>query len=96
MPHYMVRVELFGASSEDYERLHANMDAMGIEREITFSDKSRRQMPTGTYFGFSSLDIGAMHAKVQKFADPLSPARPAAIFAGEIKDGEWSAFLYLA
>ena len=55
------RVELFGASSEDYERLHANMDA-----------------------------------KVQKFADPLSPAKPAAIFAGEIKDGEWSAFLYLA
>ena len=54
------------------------------------------QMPTGTYFGFSSLDIGAMHAKVQKFADPLSPAKPAAIFAGEIKDGEWSAFLYLA
>ena len=96
MPQYLVRVELFGASSEDYQRLHANMDAMGIEREIRFSDNSRREMPAGTYFGFSSLTLSAVHERVQKVADSLSPIKPAAIFGAEVKDGEWSAFLYLA
>ncbi|WP_147479755.1 DUF2622 domain-containing protein [Pseudomonas syringae group genomosp. 3] len=96
MPQYLVRVELFGANSEHYERLHANMDAMGIEREITFDDQSRRQMPAGTYFGFRNLSLASVHDKVQKVADPLSPAKPAAIFVAATKDGEWSAFLYPA
>jgi len=96
MPQYLVRVELFGADSENYERLHANMDAMGIEREITFSDNSRRQMPAGAYFGSSNLNLTSVHEKIQKFADPLSPVKPAAIFVAATKDGEWSAFLYPA
>ncbi|MFH6564930.1 hypothetical protein [Pseudomonas kulmbachensis] len=96
MPQYLVRVELFGASSDDYERLHANMDAMGIEREISFSDNSMRQMPSGTYFGFSSLDVTAVRDRVQAFANPLSPQKAAAIFASQVKEGEWSAFLYPA
>ncbi|QLG93557.1 DUF2622 domain-containing protein [Pseudomonas yamanorum] len=96
MAQYLVRVELFGASSDDYERLHANMDAMGIEREVSFSDGSRRQMPSGTYFGPSSLDVSSVRDRVKTFANPLSPDKEAAIFACQIKDGEWSAFLYPA
>lgn len=96
MPHYMVRVELFGAGADEYERLHANMDAIGIEREVTFTGGVRHQMPAGTYFGLSSLDATSVRDRVQRFANPLSPHREAAIFVCEAKDGEWSAFLYPA
>jgi hypothetical protein len=96
MAQYLVRVELFGASSDDYERLHANMDATGIEREVSFSDGSRRQMPSGTYFGLSGLSVSSVRDRVKTFANPLSPQKEAAIFVCQIKDEEWSAFLYPA
>ena len=96
MAQYLVRVELFGASSDDYERLHANMDAMGIEREVSFSDGSKRQMPSGTYFGPSSLDVSSVRDRIKVFANPLSPQKDAAIFLCQVKDDEWSAFLYPA
>ncbi|MBS4088699.1 hypothetical protein [Pseudomonas rustica] len=96
MANYMVRVELFGASPEDYERLHARMDALGIERELTFSDGSKRQMPSGTYFGPSSFDVASVRDRIKVFANPLSPQKDAAIFVCQVKDDEWSAFLYPA
>jgi hypothetical protein len=96
MPHFMVRVELFGAGAEEYERLHANMDAMGIEREVVFTGGVRHQMPAGTYFGSSALGATAVRDKVQRFANPLFPHREAAIFVCEAKDNQWSAFLYPA
>lgn len=95
MAKYLARVELFGASSEDYERLHANMDAIGIEREISFGDGTTRRMPTGTYFGSSNLpDNEAVRERIKLFANSLSPDKPAAIFVCEAKDGDFSAFLY--
>lgn len=96
MPHYMVRVELFGASADDYERLHANMDALGIEREIAFAGGIKHQMPSGTYFGPSSMSAESVRDRVKRFANPLSPLKEAAIFVCEAKNGEWSAFLYPA
>ncbi|MBX6510503.1 hypothetical protein BTW15_01420 [Pseudomonas syringae pv. tomato] len=96
MPQYLVRVELFGASSENYERLHANMDAIGIGREIVFAGGVKHLMPAGTYFGSSTLGVESVRDRVKTFANPLSPDRSAAIFACQVKDGEWSAFLYPA
>ncbi len=97
MAYYMARVELFGASPDDYERLHANMDALGIEREVAFGDGSARQMPSGTYFGESNLpDSEAVRDRIKLFANILSPQKPAAIFVCEAARGEFSAFLYPA
>ena len=96
MAYYMVRVELFGASSDDYERLHANMDAMGIEREVTFNDGTRCEMPSGSYYGSSHLDLQVVRDKIRAFANPLSPQKSAAVFVCEAKENQWSAFLYLA
>lgn len=96
MPHYMVRVELFGAGADEYERLHANMDAIGIEREVVFTGGVRHQMPAGTYFGPSVLDATSVRDRIQRFANSLSPHRDAAIFVCEAKENQWSAFLYPA
>lgn len=97
MAYYMARVELFGASPDDYERLHANMDAIGIERDISFGDGTMRRMPIGTYFGSSSLpDNEAVRERIKLFANSLSPDKPAAIFVCEARDGGYSAFLYRA
>lgn len=94
MAQYMARVELFGANSEDYEKLHARMDAMGIEREVEYEGNVTYEMPTGTYFGSSSLHVEAVRDKIRGFANPLSPDKDAAIFVVQVKDGQWSAFLY--
>lgn len=96
MPHYMVRVELFGAGADEYERLHANMDAIGIKREVVFTGGVRHQMPAGTYYGSNALDVTSVRDRVQRFANPLSPHKNAAIFVCEAKENQWSAFLYPA
>lgn len=50
MPRFTVRVELHNARmEEDYERLHAAMEARGFERTITGSDGIAHHLPTAEY-----------------------------------------------
>ena len=49
MAKYLVRVELHGASWDDYEALHAEMADRSFSREVTSDDGRRYQLPTAEY-----------------------------------------------
>lgn len=96
MAQYLVRVELFGASANGYEDLHEVMEALGLKRTVVFSDGELRAMPTGTYFGESSLSVEALRDRVRVVSKPLSPIKNAAVFACGVQPHQWAAFLYKA
>ena len=50
MPSFVTRVELHGASAEDYARLHGAMTAANFHRTITGDDGVQYQLPTAEYF----------------------------------------------
>jgi len=49
MANYLVRVELHGATWDDYEALHSEMAARGFSREITGDNGRSYQLPTAEY-----------------------------------------------
>ena len=49
MASFLVRVELHGASWDDYETLHAEMGNRGFSRDITGDDGNAYQLPTAEY-----------------------------------------------
>lgn len=49
MAHYIARVELHKADSDDYEQLHTSMANKGYSRTIQGDDGKTYQLPTGTY-----------------------------------------------
>jgi hypothetical protein len=54
MPQFITRVELYGATGEDYLRLHAAMDSRGFKRTIVLEDDSVCMIPTAEYLLLSS------------------------------------------
>nr|WP_150648167.1 hypothetical protein [Pseudomonas fluorescens] len=96
MAQYLVRVELFGASASGYEDLHEVMGAIGLKRTVTYSDGDVRSMPTGTYFGESSLDVTSLRDRINIISKPFSPSKAAAVFACSVQPHQWAAFLYKA
>jgi hypothetical protein len=46
---YTVRVELHGATGEDYETLHSAMEDVGFLRYIADSDGTKYELPTAEY-----------------------------------------------
>lgn len=96
MAQYLVRVELFGASANGYEDLHERMEALGQRRTVSFTGGVAHEMPAGTYFGSSNLDVQSLRDRVRAISASLSPLKDPAIFACQVKDQEWSAFLYPA
>ncbi len=49
MPQFMTRVELYGATADDYLRLHAAMEDRGFMRTIVLEDDSVCMLPTAEY-----------------------------------------------
>jgi len=49
MAKYLVRVELHGATWNDYEKLHSEMSYRGFSREVTSDDGGTYQLPTAEY-----------------------------------------------
>jgi hypothetical protein len=54
MPQFITRVELYGATSEDYLRLNAAMDSRGFKNTIVLEDDSVCMLPTAEYLLLSS------------------------------------------
>lgn len=50
MANFLARVELHGASSQDYENLHAAMEQAGFSRRIQSSDGVWYHLPTAEYY----------------------------------------------
>ncbi|WP_308351947.1 DUF2622 domain-containing protein [Serratia marcescens] len=50
---YIVRVELHGASPEDYEELHEKMEGRGFSRQIVADSGNEYQLPDAEYYRHS-------------------------------------------
>lgn len=73
MAQAIARVELHGATAQDYTTLHAAMQQRGFSRTIRGSDQSVYQLPTGEY----------IHSNVPSSAQALTLAQQAATQTGK-------------
>ena len=60
MEHYIVRVELHGASYSDYENLHAHMKQAGFLQTIRGGNGIQYKLPTAEYYVFSSATLAVV------------------------------------
>ena len=88
---YMVRVELFNASGEDYNEVHEKLAGLGLKKTVEGEDGTYN-MPTGTYFGESSLSITQLRERASQIADQHSRPRAAAVFVSQVV--EWQSWLF--
>ncbi|MBS9422266.1 MULTISPECIES: type V toxin-antitoxin system endoribonuclease antitoxin GhoS [Photorhabdus] len=93
MANYLVRVEIYDADYSDYETLHKKMLAIGFYKYIKYSDGKSHDLPSGTYFGKSSLSPSQIRDKVKSVASPLSSKDPS-LFVCKFQASEWSSLLY--
>ncbi|WP_182056544.1 type V toxin-antitoxin system endoribonuclease antitoxin GhoS [Pantoea sp. ME81] len=91
MADYLVRVEIFDASGEDYENLHKSMAAYGFKKTIVGDSGNEKQLPTGTYVGIRSEAAHEVRDKVKSISKPYSSKDPA-IFV--CRFDVWSGYLY--
>lgn len=90
MANFLVRVELYDASSVHYDALYEQMSAIGFHKEVNQNNKTY-DLPTGTYVGSFNVSALAVQEAVSRIADQLS-TKSASVFACSFDD--WSAFLY--
>lgn len=93
MADYLVRVELFGAEGDEYERLYEGMMSLGLTKTIQSLGQPIKKLPTGTYVGIIQLSAAEVRDSVSRIANPLSKG-DAAIFVCEFTN--WASFLYPA
>lgn len=88
---YFVRVELFKAEAEDYEKVHLKMEENGFFRAIEADNGGIYNMPSGTYFGNSALETLQVQILVSGIADQFSTPE-ASVFVAQL--ATWQAFLH--
>jgi hypothetical protein len=59
---YIVRVELHNAGWDDYQALHAAMEAVGFSRTIRGDDGKLYRLPTAEYTGTSNANAEAVRS----------------------------------
>lgn len=91
MADYLVRVEIFDASGEDYENLHESMAAYGFKKTIVGNSGKVRQLPTGTYVGSKTEEAHEVRDRIKAISGPFSSKTPS-IFVCSFDT--WSGFLY--
>ncbi|KMJ45443.1 hypothetical protein AB204_08960 [Xenorhabdus khoisanae] len=94
MVRYMVRVELHGAESNEYEKLHESMESIGLYKTLLSDTRRPLKLPQGTYQGESNLSAKELCFKVLKVASPLSKGSPSIIACALA--GDWEAWLSFA
>jgi hypothetical protein len=57
MAKYLVRVELHGATWDNYETLHSEMSDRGFSREVRSDDGRTYQLPTAEYIIHTSSGL---------------------------------------
>lgn len=68
MARYIVRVELRGADSEDYESLHEKMEAKGYSREIQDYDGTVFRLPNAEYTTQKNSTVDNIREDVKSIA----------------------------
>jgi hypothetical protein len=65
---YLTRVELHNADADDYETLHAAMEAEGFDRTIVGGDGKTYQLPTAEYYRQTNLNRAQVLESAQQAA----------------------------
>lgn len=91
MARFFIRVELFRADGDEYDKLHEKMQAIGFSKTVKFDDGKTYKLPTGSYMGASNLNANSVRTKACEISNPLSLG-DAAVIVCEVSD--WSAFLF--
>lgn len=55
MAQFIARIELYGAQSDDYAKLHTTMEMAGFVRTVTLQDGPEVMLPTAEYLLIDSL-----------------------------------------
>lgn len=71
MAGFVTRVELHSATSEDYDKLHAQMDARGFRRTITGDNGKNYHLPSATYYVSSSSTIAEIRDSARAAATAI-------------------------
>ena len=87
MAQFTVRVELHDAKWEDYERLHAEMEAKGFSRLIKADSGKTYHLPWAEYDGAGNLTISQVRDIARAAAD--STGKRNAILVTESSGRSW-------
>jgi hypothetical protein len=68
MAKYLVRIELHGATWDDYETLHGEMADQGFAREITGNNGRSYQLPTAEYVIHADNELEGVRARAAEAA----------------------------
>ncbi|AYX14010.1 MULTISPECIES: type V toxin-antitoxin system endoribonuclease antitoxin GhoS [Yersinia] len=71
MADFIVRVELRGGDSEDYDLLHEKMNANGYLKEITHSSGIKYKLPTSEYIVTKNKTASQIRDEVKDIASSV-------------------------
>lgn len=92
MANFSVRVELHGASWDDYEVLHAEMADRGFSREITGSSGRSYQLPTAEYVIQENWDLETVRTLAAQAAEVTG--RKFGVFVTQYSLSGWVGLTY--
>jgi hypothetical protein len=87
MAKYLVRVELHGATWDDYERLHSEMANRGFSREVTSDNGGTYRLPTAEYVIQTSHDLEGLRARAADAAK--TTGRKYGVIVAEYSRSAW-------
>ncbi|KAJ9430492.1 MULTISPECIES: hypothetical protein [Enterobacterales] len=87
MAEFTVRVELHGATSDDYEKLHESMGARGYSREVISDDGQWFNLPTAEYVASKSYTATQIRDEVRVVASAISQSNW--VLVTESKERSW-------
>jgi len=92
MANYLVRVELHGATWDDYENLHAQMAFRGFSREILGDDGLTYQLPTAQYVIRTAAELEGVRAAAADAASAVG--RRFGVIVAEYSQSGWVGLAY--
>jgi hypothetical protein len=91
MTNFTTRVELHGASEDEYDELHEAMHAKGFVRWIKNQDGEKFRLPTAEYnFSSSSRTVDEVVSLAEQAADSVKPSPTPWIIVTESAGRRWA------
>ncbi len=88
MANFIARVELHTATYEDYERLHASMQARGYSRTIAGDNGTVYKLPTGTYVA-RNTNVAIEVARNAAVAAAQETGKSSAVIVADWTQASW-------
>jgi hypothetical protein len=89
---YLVRVELHGATLNDYDRLHSEMSRRGFSRKVTSDHGRTYQLPTAEYVVHATTGLVSVRALAAQAASMTG--RKFGVIVAEYSRSAWVGLAY--